>query len=361
MDASSILAAVIAACALLGLGFVVVSLRRLRHRNSLARRARGDRSLEPSACARRCSHPQHADRLQIRLGRVDADAARVLFFATKAWAECLTIGEKNGWRNSQASVLAPTGCLTADSLITTDRGLVRLGELGDLYGDKWQDVDFHVSTDEGPQQATKFFVNGEEPTRRIVTEGGYRIQGTLAHRVKVVDESSGEWVWKRLADVQSGDLMPVQLGTMIGEPRRVPLPVLDQAYYAGDRDVVVPDSVDVELAELVGYFMGDGSLHAKGIRFCVADTDLDVVERLKVLGKSLFNQRPVSSRDTSRSSSSRCASPGGGRRPASQRPCRTQITWARDGRRAFRRPSSRRMTRRSTRASFAGCSRRTRQ
>src|SRR5205814_29291 len=102
---------------------------------------------------------------------VDADAARVLFFATKAWAECLTIGEKNGWRNSQASVLAPTGCLTADSLITTDRGLVRLGELGDLYGDKWQDVDFHVSTDEGPQQATKFFVNGEEPTRRIVTEG----------------------------------------------------------------------------------------------------------------------------------------------------------------------------------------------
>jgi len=226
------------------------------------------------------------------LRAVDADAARVLFYATKAWAECLSIGEKNGWRNSQASVLAPTGCLTSDTLVTTDRGLVRLGELGDLYGDKWQDVDFQVSTDEGPQQATKFFVNGEEPTRRIVTDGGYRIQGTLAHRVKVVDESTGEWMWRRLADVQPGDLIPVQLGTMIGEPRRVPLPVLDQAHYAGDRNVVVPDSIDVELAELVGYFMGDGSLHAKGIRFCVADTDLDVVERLRVLGKGLFNLEP---------------------------------------------------------------------
>ncbi len=43
-----------------------------------------------------------------------------------------------------------------------------------------------------------------------------------------------------------------------------------------------------DLAELVGYFMGDGSLHAKGIRFCVADADLDVVERLQVLGKELF-------------------------------------------------------------------------
>jgi ribonucleoside-diphosphate reductase alpha chain len=219
---------------------------------------------------------------------VDADAARVLHAAGKAWADCLAIGEKNGWRNAQASVLAPTGCLTPDTLVTTDRGLARLDSLGDVYGEKWQDLDVRVSTDEGPQQTTKFFVNGEEPTRRIVTEAGYRIQGTLAHRIKVVDEETGEWVWRRLADVKPGDLAPVQLGTMVGEPRRVPLPVLDQAYYAGDHAVRVPDAVDVELAEIVGYFMGDGSLHAKGIRFAVADTDLDVVERLNVLGKSLF-------------------------------------------------------------------------
>ena len=50
----------------------------------------------------------------------------------------------------------------------------------------------------------------------------------------------------------------------------------------------MPDHVTPELAELAGYFMGDGSLHAKGIRLCVADTDLDVAERLQVLAKSLF-------------------------------------------------------------------------
>jgi ribonucleoside-diphosphate reductase alpha chain len=212
--------------------------------------------------------------------------------ATRQWALGNSIGEENGWRNAQASVLAPTGCLTADTLVSTDRGLVRLGELGDVWGDRWQDLGIQVSTDEGAQTATKFFVNGEEPTRRIVTEGGYRIQGTLAHRIKVVDPQ-GNWVWKRLADIGAGDVVPMQVGTLVGQARRVPLPVLDQAYYAGDRSLVVPDSVDAELAELVGYFMGDGSLHAKGIRLCVADTDLDVVDRIRVLAKGQFGLEPI--------------------------------------------------------------------
>jgi ribonucleoside-diphosphate reductase alpha chain len=225
--------------------------------------------------------------------RTVSDADRpVHALATKAWADVVKLGETNGYRNAQASVIAPTGCLTADTMITTDRGLSRLGELGDLAGDSWQDFDAMVSTDDGPRQATSFFVNGEEPTRRIVTQGGYRIQGTLAHRIKVVEPTSGEWVWKRLADIEPQDLVPIQLGTLIGEPRQVPLPVLDQAYYAGDRYITVPAVVTPELAELVGYFMGDGSLHAKGIRLCVADTDLDVVERLRVLSKELFSLEP---------------------------------------------------------------------
>jgi ribonucleoside-diphosphate reductase alpha chain len=217
----------------------------------------------------------------------------ILDLASRTWQECIKLGEANGYRNAQASLLAPTGCLTADTMITTDRGLVRLGEIGDVYGNRWQDLDLTVSTDEGPRQATKFYVNGEEPTRRISTEGGYKLQGTLGHRVKVVNPDTGVWEWKRLADIVPGDVLPLQMSSLVGEPRRVPLPVLDQAYYAGDRYVRVPDAVSSELAELVGYFMGDGSLHAKGIRFCVANTDLDVLQHLSVLAKGLFGLEPV--------------------------------------------------------------------
>jgi ribonucleoside-diphosphate reductase alpha chain len=224
------------------------------------------------------------------LGGMDEE---IVSAANSAWEDCLTLGERNGYRNAQASLLAPTGCLVGDSLITTGRGLTRLSELGDAYGDRWQDLGLTVSTDEGPRQATKFFVNGEEPTRLIQTEGGYGIQGTLTHRVKVIDEETGAWVWKRLADVGQRDVLPLQMGVLVGDVGSVPLPALDQAYYTGDRNLRVPDLVTPELAELVGYFMGDGSLHAKGIRLCVADTDLDVAERIGVLAKELFGLEPV--------------------------------------------------------------------
>jgi ribonucleoside-diphosphate reductase alpha chain len=219
----------------------------------------------------------------------------IMTAANRTWQECLRLGEKHGYRNAQASLLAPTGCLTGDTLVTTNRGLARLSELGDVYGDRWQELSLDVSTDQGPRRATKFFVNGEEPTRLIATDGGYQIQGTLTHRVKVMNPETGNLDWKRLADVVAGDMLPLQMGTLIGEPRRVPLPVLDEAYYTSDRDLTVPEVITPGLAEVVGYFMGDGSLHSKGIRFCVADADLDVADRLEVLSKELFGLTPVRS------------------------------------------------------------------
>ncbi|HVU74940.1 MAG TPA: vitamin B12-dependent ribonucleotide reductase [Mycobacteriales bacterium] len=58
----------------------------------------------------------------------------VLAEATKAWAECVKIGEKNGWRNAQASVIAPTGTIglmmDCDTTgIEPDLALVKLKKL----------------------------------------------------------------------------------------------------------------------------------------------------------------------------------------------------------------------------------------
>ncbi|MGI8714169.1 MAG: vitamin B12-dependent ribonucleotide reductase [Solirubrobacteraceae bacterium] len=211
----------------------------------------------------------------------------LLTAARASWDETVAAGDKHGYRNAQATVLAPTGCLVSGSLVTTSRGLVRLGSLGNADGAKWQDLDIEVATDEGPRRATNFYVNGMEQVVSIETHRGYRIQGTPTHRIKVIDDA-GDWAWRRMAELREGDRVPMMLGNMVGEPQPVALPPLGDLHWNADFATRVPRAMSPELAEFVGYFMGDGSLHAKGLRLCVADSDPDVLEHLLDLGRDLF-------------------------------------------------------------------------
>ena len=212
----------------------------------------------------------------------------LLSAAQQSWDVAVELAEQFGVRNSQASVLAPTGCLVGGTLVSTDRGLVRLHSLGDPEGATWQDLGIAVATDDGPREATKFFINGLEAAVTVETARGYQVKGTATHRIKVVDLATGEWVWRRFADVEAGDLVPLALNTLLGKPQEVALPPLADAYWTGEHHVRVPRRVTAELAEIIGYFMGDGSLHSRGLRFCVADTDFDVLERLQLLSKECF-------------------------------------------------------------------------
>jgi ribonucleoside-diphosphate reductase alpha chain len=212
----------------------------------------------------------------------------LLSAAQESWDNAVETAEVFGVRNSQASVLAPTGCLVGGSLVPTERGLVRLASLGDPDGSKWQELGLRVATDEGVREASEFYVNGLEPVVTVRTHRGHRLQGTPQHRVKAIDAATGKWEWKRLADMATGDVVPLALDQLIGRPQTVPLPPLPEAYWTGEHHATVPRKMTAELAELVGYFMGDGSLHSGGLRFCVTQSDIDVVERLRLLGKAVF-------------------------------------------------------------------------
>jgi ribonucleoside-diphosphate reductase alpha chain len=221
--------------------------------------------------------------------RIDEELVppELLSAAQESWDMACELGDRHGVRNSQASVLAPTGCLVGGSLVSTSAGLVRLGGLGDPDGDRWQDVDLDVLTDEGARPATRFYVNGIERVVDVVTERGYGIRGTTTHRIKVVDGDTGEWVWRRFADLRPGDRVPLARGRLVGRPQRVALPPVSPAP-AGERHPRAPRHMTPDLAELAGYALGAGSWHARGLRLHVDDGDLDVADHLARLAKGLF-------------------------------------------------------------------------
>lgn len=134
---------------------------------------------------------------------------------------------------------------------------------------------------------------GSDTIRRAITASGFSLAGSPNHQIVAIDPETGIRRWARLAELGIGAVVPLALGGFVGTERRVPLPVLSQAYYTNDLELAVPNAVSADLGELVGYFMGDGSLHAKGIRLCIAEDDRDVVERLALLVRRLFRVTPV--------------------------------------------------------------------
>jgi ribonucleoside-diphosphate reductase alpha chain len=209
--------------------------------------------------------------------------------ARKMWDDAISIGEVAGFRNAQTVVIAPTGCLTGTALISTDRGLSRLQRLGNVDGEQWQDIDVRVLTDDGEQRASQFYINGISPTRRIRTSSGYTVTGTPEHRVKIVDRQSGDLVWKRFAEVGPGDTVALSMGGFAGRPQVVNLPPLGEEHWTADFTTTAPQILTADLAEFAGYFMGAGTLHAKGLRLRAADEDADVRDRLIALARQLFN------------------------------------------------------------------------
>ncbi|MBW3578854.1 MAG: hypothetical protein KY462_14165 [Actinobacteria bacterium] len=205
--------------------------------------------------------------------------------AKRAWKEAYAVGAEHGFRNSQATVLAPTGCLVGGTLVPTEHGLVRLESLGDPAGERWQGLGVQVATDEGPRDATRFYVNGSESVVTVSTTRGYRLRGTPRHRVKVVTDT-GEWVWRRFDELQPGDRVPLALGQLIDEPRRVALPPLP------DGDVVPPRQLTSQLAWLVGCVLGGGSVRDGSVRVHVPADDFDRVEDVRLAAKELFDVEP---------------------------------------------------------------------
>ncbi|MFZ5922488.1 MAG: MutS-related protein [Chloroflexota bacterium] len=151
-------------------------------------------------------------------------------------------------------------CLTKDTLIPTERGLLAIEELAPAgpTADGFVPHNLTVHGPKGKVTSEFFYYGGQKNTIRIRTRLGYEIEGTPEHPLWVRLEDGNE-TWKPLGEIETGAIVAILPGAeMWGSQTDIcfehPQKVRTLKTYPA------PSTLTVDLAYMMGLLVGDGTL-----------------------------------------------------------------------------------------------------
>jgi DNA gyrase subunit A len=162
-------------------------------------------------------------------------------------------------------------CVTGDTLVVSDRGLVPIDQLS-LSGS--EDIAVRVLSRNGvSNSASKWWDCGEFPTFRVRTRRGYEITGTGNHPllVAVPDADSGRitLIWKTIDTIVTGDFVVLDRSDVLWPEQLIDL----RAFYPSfaERSRVerhqLPAHLNEDVAFLVGALLAEGTFREQVMEF----------------------------------------------------------------------------------------------
>ncbi len=189
-------------------------------------------------------------------------------------------------------VVLPTGagkCVRGDTLILTNRGPLRIDELGKGDPGEIHPVDVTVVGRDGPERASHWYSDGLRPTIRLETAAGFVLEGTAAHRILVLG-ADGSIKWKYLSEIHVDDVAVIQRGQHLFPEKDVVIPLEATAAsikpHAHPLPITLPRTVTPEIARLMGYLVADGTLTVR-TRMTVTKNDPAVIDDVCQIALSL--------------------------------------------------------------------------
>lgn len=193
--------------------------------------------------------------------------------------------EKQGFPESiKLTTTKPSGCRPKDSLVTTDVGILTLEEIAGTLGESeladsaWASVSSMPAP--GAGTITKFFNNGLAETYTINMLYGMSVESTGNHPWWV--EGKG---WVKTEDIQEGDQLQVMPGLYRNTKNTMLTPV---TYMPRTNSVQAhpPVEVNEDLAWLVGYLWGNGSLSPSPKRLRFISNHRNTLEKVQSILQS---------------------------------------------------------------------------
>lgn len=184
-------------------------------------------------------------------------------------------------------------CVAAGTLVSTDRGIVPIEQLGSVEPGEVTGLDCIVAQ-EGVRRAETigFYYGDVQPTIRITTERGYVLEATGRHRIRSID-ANGDYVWRRLDELEVGSNAALARGGMLFG-RDEPFSMLYQRRDEHKRGLTLPERMTTALARFLGYFVAEGYIsNGRGSRsVTISNTNPDVLDDLRRIGDEVFDKAP---------------------------------------------------------------------
>jgi DNA gyrase subunit A len=170
------------------------------------------------------------------------------------------------------SAAAMRYCVTGDTLVLTDRGIVPIDTISDKQESK---INLKVLTYKGKKEnASKFFNSGKHEIIKIATAHGYELKGTKNHPVLcwcITNTGMPGLKWKLLEEITAQDYVVMNRTHELFSSNDLNL----EQYYPDKskryKDIALPKKMNKELAFVLGALVSEGSFHNSQILFCNQD------------------------------------------------------------------------------------------
>lgn len=180
----------------------------------------------------------------------------------------LVLGQGNFGSQDDDPPAAMRYCVTGDTLVVTDNGLIPIGQLSQTGS---EDVSVRVLAKDGQTQtASKWWDCGAFPTWRVRTQRGYEITGTANHPLLVAQPQAcgGRSIltWKTIAELAVGDSLVLDRSTHLWPEQPVDLQSVSSCalHQADAAQHTLPPLLNEDLAFVLGVLLVQGAF-AQGV------------------------------------------------------------------------------------------------
>jgi DNA gyrase subunit A len=160
-------------------------------------------------------------------------------------------------------------CVTGDTLVVTDKGLLPIAGISD----GGENISARVLSQGGKvNAASKWWDSGEHPTRRVRTRHGFEVTGTANHPLLVCRadaEGRPSLAWKLVGELQPGDCLVIDRGEQLWPEEEISLLDLHPRIPQDSRTVRhrLPETLTQDLAFLLGALVAEGTVQDHRVEF----------------------------------------------------------------------------------------------